>query len=210
MGSVRKDVNVAVQNLWASPKGGAYTGELTADLVKDFGIQWTILGHSERRSSVAAESAELVGTKVQIALEAGLNVIACVGESLDERENGRTMEVVKQQLGPIVQATLAAGGEAAFKSLVIAYEPVWAIGTGKTASPDQANAVHADIRAWLGSMVNPAVANDMHIIYGGSVKAANCDDLVQKPDIDGFLVGGASLKDEFLKIIQSAALVAKM
>ncbi|CAK8987997.1 Triosephosphate isomerase [Durusdinium trenchii] len=202
---VRKDVNVSVQNLWSEPKAGAWTGELTVDLVKDFGINWCILGHSERRA-YCNETPEVVGNKVKIALEAGMSVIACIGEQLSDREANKTMEVCKAQLDPILKAI----PEGAIGRVVVAYEPVWAIGTGVTATPDQAQDTHKELRAYLSEVVGPKDAEAVRIIYGGSVKGANCEDLIKKADIDGFLVGGASLKDEFKQIIASSALKAKM
>jgi triosephosphate isomerase len=205
LAAVRKDVKVAVQNSWSEPKAGAWTGELTVDLIKDFGLEWVILGHSERRQ-FCHESHDLVGKKVRLALEAGLNVIACIGESLAERQGGKTMDVCKAQLDPIL-ANVPAGK---LGHVVIAYEPVWAIGTGVTATPQQAQDTHHDIRAYLATKVGASEAAAMRIQYGGSVKGANCEELIRMPDIDGFLVGGASLLPEFAKIIQCAALKAKM
>jgi triosephosphate isomerase len=202
----RPDLELAVQNVWKDAKSGAWTGELTVDMVRDFGVGWTILGHSERRSVVAAESPELVGAKVHIALTAGMSVIACVGEQLADRKAGATMSVVVSQLQPIVSAVPAGKWE----QVVIAYEPVWAIGTGVVATPEQAQTTHAEIRAWLAATAGEEVASRVRIVYGGSVTAANCNELIKNSDIDGFLVGGASLKPEFLAIIQSAALKAKM
>nr|KAG5691514.1 hypothetical protein BaRGS_017727 [Batillaria attramentaria] len=139
----------------------------------------------------------LVGQKVAFALEQGLNVLPCIGEKLDEREAGKTNEVNFRQLKAIVDNV------SDWKRVVIAYEPVWAIGTGKTATPEQAQEVHKDLREWLNTNVNPEVANSVRILYGGSVTGNNCADLASKPDVDGFLVGGASLKPEFVKIVNA-------
>jgi triosephosphate isomerase len=207
----REDVELGVQNIWKDSKAGAWTGELTCDIVKDFGAKWVVLGHSERRHTVSHENSELIGEKVATALKAGLSVIACVGEQLSERKAGTTMDVVMEQLAPIVSAvTTANAGDAWNDRLVIAYEPVWAIGTGVVATPEQAQETHQNIRQWLKGKIGEQLADKTRIIYGGSVNAANCQDLMKREDIDGFLVGGASLKPEFLNIVASATLKAKM
>ena len=174
-------------------------GMLFSDLnnISDFGINWTLIGHSERRHTVAEESDELIAEKTKIALANGVKVILCIGELLEDREAGKTMDVCKAQL----QAVINVLEEKDWENIVIAYEPVWAIGTGKVATPDQAEETHAQIRAFMASSVSPAVAENVRIVYGGSVNAKNCDNLISKEDIDGFLVGGASLKPEFVQII---------
>jgi len=187
------------------PAAGAWTGELTVDLVKDFGVNWAVLGHSERRA-MCHETPQVVGKKVSISLAGGLNVIACIGEQLADRENGRTMEVCKEQLDPIIAAIPVEK----LGNVVIAYEPVWAIGTGVTASPTQAQDTHFQIRNYLNDKIGVQAAANMRIIYGGSVKANNCDELIKNNDIDGFLVGGASLNEDFLKIIASCKLKSKI
>ncbi|GBG34141.1 Triosephosphate isomerase [Hondaea fermentalgiana] len=202
---LRKDISVSVQNLWKEPKAGAWTGELTVDLIKDFGINWAILGHSERRA-YCGETPEIVGTKVKIALEAGMKVMACIGEQLSDREADKTMDVCKEQLDPII----AAVPSGAMDRVVIAYEPVWAIGTGVTATPEQAQETHEQIRAYLKTKIGEEAAQGVRIIYGGSVKGANCQELIKKADIDGFLVGGASLKPEFKDIIACSSAKSKM
>lgn len=172
-------------------KQGAFTGEVSASMLKDFGCTWVLVGHSERRS-MHAETDQLVADKAQAALAAGLTPVVCVGESLAERDAGQAISVIQRQLAPV----LALGVEAV-KALVVAYEPVWAIGTGRTASPEQAQEVHAAIRAALEAIG----AGHVQILYGGSVKAANAASLFSMPDIDGALVGGAALvADEFLAI----------
>ncbi|KAK8802617.1 hypothetical protein WA171_006293 [Blastocystis sp. BT1] len=196
-GLLRPEIQIAAQNIWKVNGYGAYTGELCAPMLKDFGINWTILGHSERRHTVAAESDELIAEKVKVALANGVKVILCIGELLEDRESGKTMDVCKAQLKAVVDVL----EEKDWENIVIAYEPVWAIGTGKVATPDQAEETHAAIRAYMASSVSPAVAENVRIIYGGSVNAKNCDNLISKEDIDGFLVGGASLKPEFIQII---------
>lgn len=203
----RTHTHTNILTLLTPAKGGAWTGELTCDIVKDFGINWVVLGHSERRHTVSHESSVLVGEKVATALAAGLSVIACVGEQLADRKSGKTMDIVMEQLAPIVTAATA---ESWADRLVIAYEPVWAIGTGVVATPEQAQETHDNIRSWLKGRIGESNANAARIIYGGSVTAGNCSDLITKADIDGFLVGGASLKPEFINIIQSASLKSKI
>ncbi|KAK9742449.1 hypothetical protein RND81_03G173800 [Saponaria officinalis] len=193
---LRPEFHVAAQNCWVK-KGGAFTGEVSAEMLSDLSIPWVILGHSERRA-LLNESNEFVGEKVAYALSKGLKVIACVGETLEQREAGTTMDVVAAQTKAIADRVTD------WTNVVIAYEPVWAIGTGKVASPEQAQEVHAELRKWLQSNISPEVAATTRIIYGGSVSGANCKELAAKPDVDGFLVGGASLKPEFIDIINSA------
>ncbi|AAZ97093.1 triosephosphate isomerase [Thiobacillus denitrificans ATCC 25259] len=179
---------------------GAFTGEVSASMLLDFGCKYVIVGHSERRS-LYGESDALVAAKYMAAQAAGLTPILCVGESLAERESGVTEQVVARQLDAVV----AAAGIASLARAVVAYEPVWAIGTGKTASPEQAQAVHAFIRGKLADL-DAAVAAGLIIQYGGSVKAANAAELMAQPDIDGGLIGGASLlADEFVAICRAAA-----
>ncbi len=187
------------QNLCAQPKG-AFTGEVSAAMLLDFGCTHVIVGHSERRS-LYGESDALVAAKYQAAQAAGLIPILCVGESLDERESGVTEAIVSRQLDAVIEAA----GVASLTKAVVAYEPVWAIGTGKTASPEQAQAVHAFIRGKIAAL-DVAVADQLVIQYGGSVKAANASELMVQPDIDGGLIGGAALvAEEFVAICQAAA-----
>lgn len=177
---------------------GAHTGDVSPVQLKDAGCDFVILGHSERRSD-HKESSALVKAKAEAALNAGLKVIICVGETLAERESGKALEVVEKQ----VKASLPKGASAS--NTVIAYEPVWAIGTGKTATPQDAEEVHAHIRNVLVHKSSKAVASRMKILYGGSMKPANAAELMAEPDIDGGLIGGASLKSEdFLEIIRKA------
>ncbi|PZC76329.1 hypothetical protein B5X24_HaOG204776 [Helicoverpa armigera] len=189
-------ISVAAQNCWKVAKG-AFTGEISPAMIKDIGANWVILGHSERRT-IFGEKDELVAEKVAHALENGLKVIACIGETLEEREAGKTEEVVFRQ----TKALLPAIGNN-WANVVLAYEPVWAIGTGKTASPQQAQDVHASLRNWLSANASPDVATSVRIQYGGSVTGANAKELASCPDIDGFLVGGASLKPEFVDIVNA-------
>mmetsp|Transcript_8981 Transcript_8981/g.16171 ORF Transcript_8981/g.16171 Transcript_8981/m.16171 type:complete len:356 (-) Transcript_8981:30-1097(-) len=201
--SIHPSVKVAAQNCHFTGNG-AYTGEVSADQLVDFGIDWVIIGHSERRAEpssgygvMANESSELIAKKTAYAISKGLNVIACIGETLEEREAGATLDVCKQQLAPIVEAL----SEEDWEKVVLAYEPVWAIGTGKSATKEDAQAVHEGIRGYIAAAVSPEVAAAVRIQYGGSVKPENCADLGAQADIDGFLVGGASMKGESFKDI---------
>ncbi|KAJ4819692.1 Triosephosphate isomerase [Rhynchospora pubera] len=193
---LRSDFAIAAQNCWVR-RGGAFTGEISAEMLVNLGIPWVILGHSERRS-LLGESNDFVADKVGYALSQGLMVIACVGETLEQREAGSTMDVVAAQTKAITEKITH------WTNIVLAYEPVWAIGTGKVATPAQAQEVHVGLRKWLSEYVSSEVASSTRIIYGGSVNAANCKELAAQPDVDGFLVGGASLKPEFVEIIKSA------
>jgi triosephosphate isomerase (TIM) len=178
---------------------GAFTGEVSAAMLKDVGCRYTIVGHSERRALYREDDA-LIARKFVAAQAGGLEPILCVGETLEERERGRTREIVARQL----DAVLAVAGVAAFANAVVAYEPVWAIGTGKNATPQEAQDVHGFIRDRIA--VRDATIAGAVLLYGGSVKAANAAELFGKPDVDGGLVGGASLKaDEFVRICAAAA-----
>lgn len=201
---IKSQVHVAAQNCYKVEKG-AYTGEISPKMIKDIGISWVIIGHSERRN-VFGESDQLLAEKIQHALSSGLKVIACIGEKLEHRENGKTKDVVFEQMKFIKQACNPVEGqtlEGNWENVVVAYEPVWAIGTGKVATPEQAQQTHADIRQWMKENISEKVGNGVRIIYGGSVNGKNCTNLACQADIDGFLVGGASLKPEFKDIIAS-------
>merc|ERR1719407_25107 len=200
LATLRRDVSVAAQDCSATGTG-AYTGELAATMLADFGVKWVILGHSERRTN-QGESSELVATKTKQALDAGLSVMVCVGETLAEHEAGRVDAVV---LDDHMAALKGKFSDAEWARIAIIYEPVWAIGTGKTATPEQAQDVPASIRAWLAANVSPAIAKATRIQYGGSMKGANAAGLLSKPDIDGGLIGGASLKAEFISGIAAVA-----
>ena len=163
-------VQIAAQNI-SQFKNGAYTGEISAEILNDFGVEWTILGHSERRH-VFGESDKVVGEKVKIALDHKLKVMACIGEKLDERESGRTREVNERQLNAIRELVPD------WSDVVIAYEPVWAIGTGKTATPEQAQETHEEIREWIAKAVSKEAAETTRIMYGGSVTDKNANDLI--------------------------------
>jgi triosephosphate isomerase len=177
---------------------GAYTGETSATMLKDFAVRYCLVGHSERRQ-YHGETDEQVALKAQHALSAGITPIVCLGETLAEREAGKTEEVVKRQLAAVIHANGHCISE-----IVVAYEPVWAIGTGKTATPEEAQAVHAVLRAQLKAATEHA--DRVQILYGGSMNAANAAQLLSQPDIDGGLIGGAALKSaDFLTIIAAAA-----
>lgn len=181
---------------------GAFTGEISAGMLADVGVRHVIIGHSERRH-ILGETDELVQKKTHAVLNAGLSCILCVGETIDERRAGRTDAVNERQ----VRSALAGLSAASLARLTIAYEPVWAIGTGVTATPDDAQDAHARIRAVLASMFDRAVAESVRIQYGGSMKPDNARELMAQPDIDGGLIGGASLKaPDFLAIVRAAAL----
>lgn len=191
------NIQVAAQNCWHEDKG-AFTGEVSAAMLKDLALKWVILGHSERRH-IFNESDELIGKKTASALRNGLSVILCVGELLEERESGKTEDVLKTQMSAVAPFI------SDWTNVVIAYEPVWAIGTGKVASPQQAQEAHVILRKWLRDNVSASVGSQTRIIYGGSVKPDNCVELSKKPDIDGFLVGGCSLvSEQFIPIVNSA------
>jgi triosephosphate isomerase len=191
-------VGLGAQDLCADTQG-AFTGEVSAAMLKDVGCQYVIVGHSERRL-LYRESDQLVARKFAAAHAKGLVPILCVGEQLAEREAGRTGEVIGRQLDVVLELC----GAGALEHAVVAYEPVWAIGTGRTASPEQAEEVHAFIRARIGAR-DARIAAATRILYGGSVKAGNAAELFAMPDVDGGLIGGASLKaDEFLTILAAA------
>jgi triosephosphate isomerase len=193
------DVAVGAQNVCAEPVG-AFTGEIAAAMLKDVGCKYVIVGHSERRR-LYHEDDSLVARKFGAAQKAGLIPVLCVGETLEERETNRTEVVVARQL----DAVTAMNGVASFAEAIVAYEPVWAIGTGRNASPQQAEAVHEYLRSRIAAQ-DAKLANRVRILYGGSVKASNAAELFSMPDVDGGLVGGASLSaDEFLRICAAAA-----
>ncbi|OAE29298.1 hypothetical protein AXG93_3102s1240 [Marchantia polymorpha subsp. ruderalis] len=212
--TLRSDFNLAAQNCWTG-KGGAFTGEISAEMLMNLNVPWVILGHSERRT-LLGESDEvngrvfpqqvllsmhlwcpMVAEKVAYALSQGMKVILCCGETLEQREKNETTMVVARQIKAVADKIQS------WNNVVIAYEPIWAIGTGKVATPQQAQEVHANIRAWLSQNVGEAVAQAVRIQYGGSVTAANCKEIGSQPDVDGFLVGGASLKPEFADILNA-------
>lgn len=193
------EVKLGAQNMHFEDKG-AFTGEISAGMLKSSGCEYVILGHSERRT-IFNEKNDVINKKIKKALSAGLKPIFCIGETLDERESGVTNDVVKTQ----VVEGLKEISENELKNIVVAYEPVWAIGTGKTATPEQAQEVHAFIRSLIEELYSKEAAEELTIQYGGSVKPDNAAELLGQKDIDGALVGGACLKaDSFIGIIKSA------
>mgnify|MGYP003815511699 CR=1 FL=1 len=193
------NIEMGAQNAYVK-ESGAYTGELSPQMLKDAGCQWVILGHSERRQYFK-ESNEFLNEKVKFALAAGLKVMYCIGETLEQRESGEMNDILTAQ----VKDGLAGLSEADFDNLAVAYEPVWAIGTGVTASPEQAEEAHAFVRGLLKEEFGDAVAEKTRIQYGGSMKADNAAELLAKPNVDGGLIGGAALKaDSFAAIVKAA------
>lgn len=193
-------IRMGAQNVYHRPDG-AYTGEISIDMLKDCGATTVLVGHSERRH-VMGEQDDLINAKVRAVLEAGLECVLCVGETIEQREAGHTDPVNQRQ----VRSGLADVPGDWVNRLVLAYEPVWAIGTGKTATPDDAQAVHRKLRQLLSGLYGPEIAARTRIIYGGSVKPSNAAELFAQPDIDGGLIGGASLKPEdFVGIVKAAA-----
>ena len=193
------NIKLGAQNI-AWEKEGAYTGEISSIMLKDCGCKFAIIGHSERRKYFG-ESDETVNKRIKAALSGGLTPIVCVGETLEERESDLTIKVITRQL----EGGLGNLSEDEAKKIVIAYEPVWAIGTGKTATPHQAEEIHKFIRGWASDKISSECAQILRILYGGSVKPANIRDLMNEEDIDGGLVGGASLKVEsFVEIVKNS------
>jgi triosephosphate isomerase len=192
-------IGLGAQDIAAQDEG-AYTGEVSGTMLRDVGCAQVLIGHSERRH-VIGEDEDLVAAKLRAALRAGLKPVLCVGETLAEREQGATHAVLERQLG----TALAGLSGAELQGLVVAYEPVWAIGTGRTATPAQAAEAHAFVRQFVAKIVSPEFAGDLRIQYGGSVKAANAAELLAAGDVDGALVGGASLTIEaFVPIVEAA------
>ena len=192
------DVEVIAQNMHFA-ENGAYTGEISAGMLKSIGIKTVIIGHSERRAYFG-ETDDILAKKVVAALENDLRVIFCFGEELDERKAGNHFAVVESQL----RNALFSLDNDAWGQIVLAYEPVWAIGTGETATPEQAQEMHAFIRETITKGFNEQIAQDVTILYGGSVKPSNAEEIFSKPDVDGGLIGGASLKaDDFLAIVKA-------
>lgn len=191
------NVKVGAQNMYIEDSG-AFTGEISPSMLKAFGVAYVILGHSERRA-IFGESDELINEKVKKALSESITPVFCVGETLEEREGGKAEEIVGTQVTKGLKDVSADD----MKSVVIAYEPVWAIGTGKTATPEDADAMHAHIRKVITDLYSASVSEETIILYGGSMKDSNCDELLNMPNIDGGLIGGAALKAEsFTRIIK--------
>ena len=192
------DVEVIAQNMHFA-ESGAYTGEISAGMLKSIGIKTVIIGHSERRAYFG-ETDEILAKKVSAALDNGLRIIFCFGEELDDRKSGNHFNVVESQL----KNALFSLDKEAWSHIVLAYEPVWAIGTGETASPEQAQEMHAFIRETITNAFDSQIAQNVTILYGGSVKPSNAEEIFSKPDVDGGLIGGASLKvDDFLAIVNA-------
>jgi len=203
LAELRDDIAVGAQNCGVNESFGAYTGEICASQLVDLGVTWVCIGHSERREGFggrAGEDNELVAKKTKVALDAGLKVMLAIGEKQEDNDKGETMLVCSKQLDPA--AELLKEGD--WANVAIAYEPVWAIGTGKTATPAMAQQTHSDIRKYMTEIVSPEVASAIRIQYGGSMKGANAKDLLVEPDIDGGLIGGASLKADFFNVINGA------
>ncbi|MBT8271153.1 MAG: triose-phosphate isomerase [Desulfobacterales bacterium] len=192
------EIEVIAQNMHFAEKG-AYTGEVSADMLQSVGVKTVILGHSERRAYFN-ETDEMLAKKVDAALDNDMNVIFCFGEELDDRKSGNHQQVVESQ----IRNGLFHLEEDKWDSIVMAYEPVWAIGTGETATPEQAQEMHAFIRSVLQSAYNPGIAEKTPILYGGSVKPGNAEEIFSKPDVDGGLIGGAALKaEDFFAIVNA-------
>lgn len=196
------DIKLAAQNIFWEDRG-AFTGEVSPLMIVDLGCEYVIMGHSERREYFR-ESDEIVNKKVRSALRNRLKAVVCVGESIQEREEDKTMQVIESQLRRVLEGLTLNE----VKELTIAYEPIWAIGTGRNAAPEQANIVHRYIRRLLTQLFNEEIASGIRILYGGSVKPSNSAELMSEKEIDGFLVGGASLDaDSFTQIVMSACMV---
>lgn len=201
VGEIIKDssIKLGAQNCHWEPRG-AFTGEISAEMLKEIGCSYVIVGHSERRH-LMGETNEIINKKIKAALRAGLNPIFCIGELLEDRQEGKTESVLRRQL----EEGLDGIASEEFQKIIIAYEPVWAIGTGKTATPQQAEQTHFFIREFLARLINENAARNIRIMYGGSVKPENIKEIICQPNVDGALVGGASLEvDSFLQIITQA------
>ena len=197
------NVKLGAQNMYFE-KSGAFTGEISADMLKEFGTEYVILGHSERREYFK-ECDCLINKKVKAVLANGMKPILCVGETLEQREGGKTIDVVSEQTVGGLKDVYKEDAE----KVVVAYEPVWAIGTGKTATPEMAQEVHAEIRKVLAKLFGADTAEKIQILYGGSMKPENADALLKEKDIDGGLIGGAALKaDSFAALVKSAKKLA--
>ena len=191
-------IEVIAQNMHFA-ESGAYTGEISADMLLDIGVDTVIIGHSERRAYFG-ETDEILAKKVTTALKKGMRVMFCFGEELEDRKSGNHFNIVESQL----KNALFSLGASAWSKIILAYEPVWAIGTGETASPEQAQEMHAFIRKTIVEAYDTSIANNVSILYGGSVKPGNAEEIFSKPDVDGGLIGGASLvADDFIAIVKA-------
>lgn len=191
----QKTIKVSAQNCF-DKASGAYTGEISPEQIKDLGATWTLTGHSERRT-IIKESDDFIASKTKFALDQGLSVILCIGETLEERKANVTLDVCARQLDAVARVV------SDWSKIVVAYEPVWAIGTGLAATPEDAQETHKAIREHLSKSIGADAAEKTRILYGGSVNGKNAPEFKDKADVDGFLVGGASLKPEFVDIIKS-------
>lgn len=191
----QKTIEVSAQNCF-DKASGAYTGEISPEQIKDLGATWTLTGHSERRT-IIKESDDFIASKTKFALDQGLSVILCIGETLEERKANVTLDVCARQLDAVARVV------SDWSKIVVAYEPVWAIGTGLAATPEDAQETHKAIREHLSKSIGADAAEKTRILYGGSVNGKNAPEFKDKADVDGFLVGGASLKPEFVDIIKS-------
>ena len=201
VGEALKDSNIELgaQNCYTK-ESGAFTGEISPQMLADVGCSWVIIGHSERRQYFG-ETDELLNEKLKFALSAGLKVMFCIGETLEEREAGKMEDILSREITRGLQGLSGAD----FAKVAVAYEPIWAIGTGVTATPDQAEEAHAFVRSLVSGQFGQAVADKLRIQYGGSVKPSNAAELIAKPNVDGFLVGGASLEAQsFAGIVKGA------
>lgn len=193
--ALKKDIGVAAQNSYVKASG-AYTGEISVQSLKDVGADWVLLGHSERRT-ILKETDDFIASKTKFALDNGVKVILCIGETLEERKANITLDVTARQLDAVSKLVKD------WTNIVVAYEPVWAIGTGLAATPEDAEETHVGIRKHLADTIGAEQAEKTRILYGGSVNGANSGSFKDKANIDGFLVGGASLKPEFIDIVNS-------
>lgn len=197
---VISEVKLAAQNC-SSEESGAFTGEISPDMLKSAGVEYVIIGHSERRSYYHEDN-EILNKKVQLVLSKGLSPIFCCGELLEEREAGKMFDVVREQITVGLKGLLSSD----MKNVIVAYEPVWAIGTGVTASPEQAQEMHKFIRDLIAELFDSGVADDTSLLYGGSCKPSNAAELFANPDVDGGLIGGAALKaEDFIQIVNAYA-----
>jgi triosephosphate isomerase len=199
LSTLRSDIAVGAQNCGINTGNGAFTGETGSHQLKALGVVWTIVGHSERREGfgMAGETVEVCAKKCKVALDNGMKVMFAIGEKKEEREAGTTMKICASQLEPLAKELTPED----WANVVIAYEPVWAIGTGLTATPEMAQDTHKAIRDWIAANVSTDIAAATRIQYGGSMKGANAESLLAQPDIDGGLIGGASLKPDFFNVV---------
>lgn len=193
----KSNVSIGAQNCYLK-ESGAFTGEVSPLAIKDVGAEWVILGHSERRT-IFNESDKFVADKVKFAIDNKVKVILCIGESYEEKQAGETLNICKRELTPVIELL----SKEDWENVVIAYEPIWAIGTGLAATSQDAQDIHSEIRSFIASQVGDEIAQSVRILYGGSANGKNAPDFKDKSDVDGFLVGGASLKPEFVSIINS-------